>query len=125
MLRQASGVHRRSDRLRVAPGTSVRLLSADRKLSLRAELLELAPLELALRGTRAKGLPLGSAALLLVTIAERYLEVELPCVVAWEHGDTFGLRFEYLTARQSYGLSLWCSSLQGDAEPASRRIPTR
>jgi hypothetical protein len=124
MVRQASGVYLRSDRLRVAPSTSVRVVSADRKHSQRAELLELLPLELTLRGARSSGLALGAAALVVVTLPERYLEVELPCVVAWEDGDTFGLRFEYLTARQSYGLALWRSLLQGDAEPASRRFAT-
>ena len=106
MVRHASGVFYRNDRASVAPGTSVRLYSLDRKHSVRAQLLALGNSDLALSASRPAGLALGCQAQVAVTLPGRYIELELPCVVDWEDGVNFGVTLDYLSARQAYGFSL-------------------
>ncbi len=36
----------------------------------------------------------------------RYIEFEVPAVVAWFDGPEIGLKMPYLTARQAYGVAL-------------------
>jgi len=41
-----------------------------------------------------------------IALEDRHLEFELPAVVAWQGDGELALAFEYLSARQSYGLVL-------------------
>lgn len=106
MARHASGVFVRKDRKSVPPGTTVRLFSLDRTHSVRAELLALGAADLVLSALRPSGLALGCKAHVAVTLPGRYIELELPCVVDWENGVSFGVSLEYLSARQAYGFAL-------------------
>ncbi len=106
MSRHASGVFYRNDRVAVAPGTTVRVLAVDRKQVVRAQLLKLGGSDLVLSALRPPALALGASAHVAVTLPGRYIELELPGVVDWEDGATFGVRLDYLTARLAYGFSL-------------------
>jgi hypothetical protein len=126
MVRHASGVFLRNDRTSVAPGTSVRLHSLDRKHSVRAQLLALGSADLSLSALRPAALALGCQAQVAVTLPGRYIELELPCAIDWEDGINFGVRLEYLSARQAYGFSLLREVLRNAvAAPASRRASLR
>jgi len=126
MVRHASGVFYRNDRTSVAPGTSVRLYSLDRKHSVRAQLLAFGAWDLALGALRPAGLALGCQAHVAVTLPGRYIELELPCTIDWEDGVNFGVRLDYLSARQAYGFSLLRELLRSaPATPASRRAAVR
>lgn len=126
MVRHASGVFYRNDRATVAPGTSVRLYSVDRKHSVRAQLVALGASDLSLSALRPAGLALGCQAQVAVTLPGRYIELELPCVVDWEDGINFGVRLDYLSARQAYGFSLLRELLRDTSTaPASRRAAAR
>ncbi len=116
----------RNDRVRVAPGTTVRIVSLDRKHSVRAKLLGLGSGELVVSALRPAGLALGCEALVGVTLPGRYVEIELSCVVDWENGINFGLRLQNLSDRQSYAITLLRDVLGGKATAvASRRAATR
>lgn len=104
MARHVSGVFLRTDRVAVAAGTMVRLLGADHKPSGRALLLELGTATLRLRAVRPP--PLGSSLFVAITLPGRYIEFEVGGVVDWELDAEFGVRLDYLSARQAYGVSL-------------------
>jgi hypothetical protein len=106
MVRHASGFFVRHDRVRVAPGITVRVLSTDRRQLIRAQLVALGLSDLALSALRPPALGLGCKAFVAITLPGRYIEFELPGVVDWEDGPSFGIRLEHLTARQAYGMSL-------------------
>jgi hypothetical protein len=117
MARHASGVFVRNDRVAVAPGTMVRLSSADRKYSGRALLLELGTSTLRLSAVRPPSL--GSQVHVAITLPGRYIEFEVPGIVDWELGAEFGIQLEYLTARQSYGVALARDLLRAPADVAA------
>lgn len=106
MTRHASGVFYRNDRVPAAPGTFVRVVPADRKQLIRAQLLKLGSSDLVLSALRTSALGLGATAHVAITLPGRYIELELPGVIDWEDGATFGFRLDYLSARQAYGFSL-------------------
>lgn len=56
--------------------------------------------------TAAERPALGATVAVAVTLSGRYLEFELPAVVTWHRGQDFGISFDYLSARQTYGLAL-------------------
>jgi hypothetical protein len=117
MARHASGVFVRNDRVRVARGTQVRITSADRKLSLKALLVALGSADLVI--TCAQPLTLGTRLTVAITLPDRYIEFELPGNVEWENGANYGLAFDYLTARQAYGITLAREVLRAPAtQPA-------
>jgi hypothetical protein len=123
MARHASGVFVRNDRKSVTPGTTVRLFSLDRKHSVRAELLALGAADLVLSALRPSGLALGCKAQVAVVLPGRYIELELPCVVDWENGASFGVSLGYLSARQAYGFALLRDLLTTEAGQPS--LPAR
>jgi hypothetical protein len=126
MARHASGVFGRYDRVRVAPGITVRVLSTDRKQVIRAQLIELGSADLALSAFRPPALGLGCKALVAITLPGRYIEFELPGAIEWEDGASFGIRLEYLTARQSYGIALARELMRTPlAAPATRHAGRR
>jgi hypothetical protein len=114
MARHASGVFVRNDRVRVARGTQVRIGSADRKLSLKAVLVALGSADMVI--TCAQPLALGSRLTVAITLPGRYIEFELPANVESENGANYGLVFDYLTARQAYGIALAREVLRAPAE---------
>jgi hypothetical protein len=110
----------------VAPGITVRVLSTDHKQVIRAQLVALGSADLVLSALRPPALSLGSKALVAITLPGRYIEFELPGVIDWEDGASFGIRLEYLTARQSYGISLARELMRAPlAAPAPRRAARR
>lgn len=104
MARHASGVFVRNDRVRAAHGTLVRVTSGERKPSLKALLVALGSDDLVL--TCPQPLALGSRVSVAITLPGRYIEFEVPGNVEWENGASFGITFDYLTARQAYGIAL-------------------
>jgi len=122
MSRPVSGVFTRNDRVRAPHATSVRLLIADKRGEFEATLVELSLSDFVL--TEAVLPPLNTAVSVALTLRGRYLEFELPGVVSWHRGHEFGVSFEYLTARQMYGLALaidvlgQAARLEAEAEPA-------
>jgi hypothetical protein len=122
MARPISGVFTRSDRVRAPHATSVRLLIADKRGEYQATLVELSLSDFVL--TEAVLPALNTRVSVAITLSGRYLEFELPGVVTWHRGHEFGVSFEYLTARQTYGLALAIDVLgeaaraEAEAEPA-------
>jgi hypothetical protein len=104
MTRHASGVFVRNDRVRAAPGTLVRVSTGERKPALKAVLVALGSADLVV--TSAQRLALGSSVSISITLPGRYIEFEVPGSVEWENGASYGIVFEYLTARQAYGITL-------------------
>lgn len=126
MPRHVSGVFFKSDRVPVIAGTQVRLLGADHKPLGRAVLLELGPSGARLRASRPP--ELGTKLQVAITLPGRYIEFEVPGMVDWDLDSDFGVAFDYLTARQAYGLSLARELLRaapGSAEIAPRRAARR
>jgi len=103
MARHASGVYLRSQGGR--EGREVRVFGQDRKLIGRALLLQLGTTTLRLSGLVPPP-PVGSPLRVAITLPGRYIEFEVPAVVAWFDGPEIGLEMPYLTARQAYGLTL-------------------
>jgi hypothetical protein len=111
MTRHQSGFFVRSDRVRVKPGTTVRVLSAaNRRHSERAQLLALGTTELVLSGIATPAL--GTKLTLAITLPGRYIEFEVEAEVVWQRGADFGVELGFLSARQSYALSLAREILQ-------------
>jgi hypothetical protein len=104
MPRHPSGVFVRNDRVRAAHGTVVRVTSGERKPSFKALLVALGTEDLVL--TSAQPLLLGTRVGVAITLPGRYIEFEVHGNVEWENGATFGIRFDYLSARQAYGVTL-------------------
>lgn len=104
MARHASGVFVRNDRVRAAHGTVVRVTSSERKPSFKALLVALGTEDVVLAS--AQPLRLGTRVAVAITLPGRYIEFEVPGNVEWENGASFGIRFDYLTARQAYGITL-------------------
>jgi hypothetical protein len=104
MTRHDSGIFVRNDRVRVERGTLVRITSSERKLSLKAILVALGSSDLVV--TCAQPLTLGTRVMVAITLPGRFIEFELPGNVEWENGANYGLVFDYLTARQAYGIAL-------------------
>jgi hypothetical protein len=120
MTRHASGIFFRNDRVAAAPGTIVRL-ATDRKSSSKALLVALGTADLVV--TCAQPLTLGSRVSIALTLPGRYIEFEVPGNVEWEDGASYGIVFDYLTARQGYGITLareLLSAPRATASPARR-----
>ena len=104
MTRHASGIFVRNDRVRTTPGTTVRVSTGERKPASKALLIALGSADLVV--TCAQPLALGSRVSVAITLPGRYIEFEVPGNVEWENGANFGIVFDYLTARQSYAITL-------------------
>ena len=103
MARHASGVYLRSQAGR--EGREVRVFGRDRKQLGQASLLALDSTSLRLSGIVPPP-PVGAAVRVAITLPGRYIEFEVPAVVAWFDGAEIGLKMPYLTARQAYGVAL-------------------
>jgi hypothetical protein len=120
MARHASGIFTRNDRVRVASGTTVRVLCADRKPAVRALLVALSATDLVI--TCAQPLVLGTRLAIALTLPGRYIEFELPGAVEWENGSSYGIAFGYLSARQAYGVALAREVLREREAPSSASL---
>ena len=80
------------------------VVSGDRRRGQRALLLTLSMTELRLTGAEAP--PLGHRVAIAITLPGRYIEFEVPGVIAWHHEGDFGVTLDHLTARQAYGIAL-------------------
>jgi hypothetical protein len=118
-----SGTFTRTDRVQAVPGSSVRLVFANQPHPCRATLLELSLSDVLL--TDVKPPPLGTQLTVAITLSGRYLEFELPGMVTWHHRGEFGVSFEYLTARQTYGLALAIDVMGRKAQAQAPATPTR
>jgi hypothetical protein len=123
MARHPSGVFVRSDRVRAAHGTVVRVTSGERKPSFKALLVALGTEDLVL--TCAQPLRLGTRVAVAITLPGRYIEFEVPGDVEWENGASFGVRFDYLTARQAYGITLARELLRAPQKPTTLARPAK
>lgn len=114
MARPVSGTFRRVDRVQAAAGTVVRLKLDSSSREQSATLHELGMSDLLLSGSQ---LPyLGTRLSVGITLPGRYLEFEIPGMVTWHLDGRFGVSFDYLTARQTYGLVLAIDVLSRAAE---------
>jgi hypothetical protein len=119
MTRPVSGTFRRVDRVHAAAGTSVRLLLDGSGREQRATLHELGMSDLLLSGPN---LSLGSRLRVAITLPGRYLEFEIPGMVTWHLDGRFGVSFDYLSARQTYGLVLAIDVISRAAETAPTQV---
>jgi len=103
--------------VRAAHGTVVRVSTGERKPSLKALLVALGSDDIVL--TCAQPLALGTRVSIAITLPGRFIEFEVPGDVEWENGASFGIRFDYLTARQAYGISLARELLRAPQKPAA------
>jgi hypothetical protein len=101
----------------------VRLVFTNQPHACRATLLELSLTDVLLGGVKPP--PLGTKLSVAVTLSGRYIEFELPGMVTWHHKDEFGVSFEYLSARQTYGLSLAIDTMGKKLEAEAPAKPTR
>ena len=104
MARHVSGTFKRADRVTASPGTRVRLVLQERAREIQASLLELGMSDLLLSGPELPDL--GTRVSVAITLEGRYLEFEIPGMVSWHLNGQFGVSFDYLSARQTYGLVL-------------------
>ena len=114
MTRPVSGTYQRVDRVRAAAGTFVRLLLDGSSRDQAATLHELGMSDLLL--SCADRPLLGSRLSVAITLPGRYLEFELPGMVTWHLDGKFGVSFDYLSARQTYGLVLAMDVISRAAE---------
>jgi hypothetical protein len=114
MVRPVSGTFRRVDRVHAAPGTTVRLLLDGSSREHSATLHELGLSDLLLSGPHRPCL--GSRLSVAITLPGRYLEFEIPGMVTWHLDGRFGVSFDYLSVRQTYGLVLAIDVLSRAAE---------
>ena len=66
---------------------------------------------------------LGSRVSVAITLPGRYLEFEIPGMVTWHLDGSFGVSFDYLSARQTYGLVLAIDVISRTAEETP--VPAR
>lgn len=96
---------------------------ADQPHACRATLVELSLTDVLVSGVKPP--PLGTKLSVAVTLSSRYIEFELPGMVTWHHKDEFGVSFEYLTARQTYGLALAIDVMGNNPQADAPAKPTR
>jgi hypothetical protein len=61
---------------------------------------------------------LGARLSVAITLPGRYLEFEIPGMVTWHLDGKFGVSFDYLSARQTYGLVLAIDVMSRAADEA-------
>jgi len=88
----------------VQSGTTVRLRTEDRHSARSVALLEFSLSDLLLSSPVLP--PVGATVGVTITLPERYIEFEVPGVVVWHRQHEFTIGLDYLTARQTYGLTL-------------------
>jgi hypothetical protein len=114
MARPVSGTFQRVDRVRASAGTFVRLVLEGSARDTSATLHELGMSDLLL--SSAERPRLGTRLSVAITVPGRYLEFEIPGMVTWHLNGQFGVSFDYLSARQTYGLVLAMDVISRGAE---------
>lgn len=114
MTRPVSGTFRRVDRVHAVPGTTVRLKFDGSSREQSASLHELGMSDLLLSCPKVP--LLGSRVSVAITLPGRFLEFEIPGMVTWHLDGRFGVSFDYLSARQTYGLVLAIDVISRAAE---------
>ena len=114
MAHPVSGTFERVDRVRARPGTTVRLRLDGSSREQHATLHELGMSDLLLSGSNVPRL--GSRLSVAITLPGRYLEFEIPGMVTWHLNGQYGVSFDYLSARQTYGLVLAIDVMSRAAE---------
>ena len=104
MARHVSGTYQRTDRVRLRSGETVRLRTGERHGARKVTLLELSLSDMLLASSAPP--PVGSTVGVMITLRDRHIEFEVEVQVAWHRDKEFTVTFGYLTARQTYGLSL-------------------
>jgi PilZ domain-containing protein len=104
MVRTVSGTYERVDRVRASESTQVRLTLDGCSREQSATLHELGMSDLLL--SCADRPHLGARLRVAITLPGRFLEFEIPGMVTWHLDGRFGVSFDYLSARQTYGLVL-------------------
>ncbi|HEX3774685.1 MAG TPA: PilZ domain-containing protein [Polyangiaceae bacterium] len=104
MSRHVSGVYQRTDRVRVQPGALVRLRTESRHSLRSVTLIEFSLSDMLLASSVLPSI--GAEVGVTIALRDRHIEFELPGIVAWHRDDEFAITFEYLSARQTYGLAL-------------------
>jgi len=82
----------------------VRLVLEERAREMHASLLELGMSDMLLAAAELPAL--GTRVSVAITLEGRYLEFEIPGMVSWHLNGQFGVSFDYLSSRQTYGLVL-------------------
>ncbi len=96
----------------------MRLRGDDRRSARHVTLLELGLSDMLLSSSV---LPkMGSAVTVTVALRDRHIEFEVPAVVAWHRDGEFTITFAYLSARQTYGLTLAIALAHQAAERTPR-----
>ena len=119
MARPVSGTFERVDRVRAIAGTTVRLTLDGSSRELSATLHELGMSDLLL--SCADRPLLGTRVSVAITLPGRYLEFEIPGMVTWHFNGQFGVSFDYLSARQTYGIVLAIDVISRANEEAPAR----
>ena len=119
MARPVSGTFQRVDRVRASAGTFVRLVLEGSARDATATLHELGMSDLLL--SSAERPRLGTRLRVAITVPGRYLEFQIPGMVTWHLDGRFGVSFDYLSARQTYGLVLAMDVIAAAAEEAPVR----
>jgi hypothetical protein len=119
MASPVSGIYRRVDRVHAIAGTRVRVVLEGSGREQSATLHELGMSDLLLSGP---SLGLGSRLRVAITLPGRYLEFEIPGMVTWHLDGCFGVSFDYLSARQTYGLVLAIDVISRAAEDAPTQV---
>jgi PilZ domain-containing protein len=104
MTRHVSGTYRRTDRVHVRAGETVRLRTEDRQSARKVTLLELSLSDMLLSSSVLP--PIGATVGVMITLRDRHIEFEVPALVAWHREGEFAVTFGCLTARQMYGITL-------------------
>jgi hypothetical protein len=117
MDRPDSGTYRRVDRVHAAPGAVVRLLIEGRARESNATLLELGMSDLLL--STSEPLALGTRLKVGISLPGRFLEFDIPGMVTWHLNGEFGISFDYLTGRQTYGLVMAIDLMSRAADEAA------
>ena len=123
MSRHVSGTFRRVDRVLASPGTTVRVLLDGSSRPIDATLHELGMSDLLLSSSDAPRL--GARLSVAITLPGRYLEFEIPGMVTWHLDGRFGVSFDYLSARQTYGVVLAMDVISRAAEQAPIPLSSR
>lgn len=119
MTHPVSGTFRRVDRVQAVPGTIVRLSLEGASRPQTATLHELGMSDLLLESPVVPHL--GSRLTVAITLPGRFLEFEIPGMVTWHLHGRFGVSFDYLSARQTYGLVLAIDVMTRAGEAAAAR----
>jgi hypothetical protein len=104
----------------VREGETVLLRRSGRGSTRRVKLLELSLSHLIVSST---DLPAdGESVSVTIELRDRHIEMEIPATVGWHRGSEFTVVFDYLTLRQTYGLTLALELARQAAEVVSPAI---